>query len=88
MLSSKIDSRSRRLIAVARRDDALLARAARRADWAGTALNTAAGDLSNAHSDDGNPLTGLTEVVREQAGRVRHLAADIESHRTPTSEDG
>jgi len=44
-------------------------------------LESAAGDLDASHGDDGNPLTGVAEVVLEQAARLRHLAEDIESHR-------
>jgi len=78
---TEIDRRSERVIAVERRDDALIARAAKRADWAGTALRTAAEDLSDAHSHDGNPLTGLAEVVLEHAARASSLAEDIERRR-------
>ena len=63
------------------RDDELIARAAKRADWAGAALEGAAGDLGDAHGGEGNSLTGLAEVVQEEAVRVSHLAQDIESHR-------
>jgi len=81
MSGTEIDHRSERVIAVARRDDELIARAAKRADWAGTALRTAASDLCDAHSDDGNPLTGLAEVVLEHAVRASSLAEDIERRR-------
>lgn len=83
---TKIDQRSKRVLAVVRRDDELIARAAKRADWAGAALRTAARDLSGAHGDDGNPLTGLAEVVLEQAVRASSLAEDIERRRPPQSE--
>jgi len=73
--------------AASRRDHQLIARAARRTDLAGTALKSAAGDLDEAHGDDGNTLTGLAEVVLEEATRVSHLAEDIESRR-PAAEDG
>ena len=81
MSGTKIDQRSKRVLAVARRDDAMIARAARRADWAGAALRTAARDLSDAHGEDGNLLTGLAELVLEQAARASSLAEDIERRR-------
>jgi hypothetical protein len=65
----------------ARRNAELISRAAKRAGWAGTALENAAGDLSDAHGGEGRALTGLAEVVLEQAERVSHLAEDIESQR-------
>jgi hypothetical protein len=33
------------------------------------------------HGNEGAALTNLAEVVQEEATRVSHLAADIESHR-------
>jgi hypothetical protein len=78
VFSTEIDQRSNQVLAVVRRDEELIARAAKRADWAGAALRTAARDLSDAHGEDGNPLTGLAEVVLEQAARVSSLAEDIE----------
>jgi hypothetical protein len=84
---TEIDQRSKRVRAVARRDDELIARAAKRADWAGAALRTAARDVGDAHGDDGNPLTGLAELVLEQAGRISSLAEDIERRR-PASRRG
>ena len=80
MLSTKIDHRSGPASKAARRDRDLIARAARRADWAGTMLRNAAGDLKHAQGEDGNALSGLAEVVRDQAARVSNLAKDIESH--------
>ena len=88
MSGTKIDQRSKRVLAVVRRDDALIARAAKRVDWAGAALRTAARDLSDAHGDDGNPLTGLAEVILDQAARASSLAEDIERRRPPRSERG
>jgi hypothetical protein len=73
--------------ASARKDDELIARAAKRTDLAGTALASAAGDLDIAHGRDGNLLTGLAEVILDEAGRISHLVNDIESHR-PVSVDG
>jgi hypothetical protein len=73
--------------AAAMKDDALIARAARRADLAGTALAGAAADLGNAHSRDGNALTGLAEVIWDEAGRVSRLVEDIESHRPIRAEE-
>jgi hypothetical protein len=61
--------------------------AAKRTDWAGAALESAAGDLDDAHGGEGNDLTGLAEVVLEEAACVSHLAEDIESRR-PVPEDG
>ena len=78
---TKIDQRSERVLAVARHDDELIARAAKCADWAGAALRTAARDLGDAHGDDGNALTGIAEVVFEQAARASSLAKDIERRR-------
>ena len=80
MLSTKIDQSSGPATKAARRDRDLIARAAKRADWAGTMLSSAAADLSDAHGEDGNALSGLAEVVRDQAARVSNLANDIESH--------
>jgi hypothetical protein len=77
MSSSKTD----RTDAAAKKDDELITRAAKRTDWAGTALESAADDLDDAHNDDGSRLTSLAEVVQEEAERVSHLAKDIESQR-------
>jgi len=85
LASGSTDQRTGRVIAAARHDGELITRASRRADWAGTVLRTAAEDLCEAHGDDGNPLTGLAEVVLEEAARVSHLAKDIESHAPPRS---
>jgi hypothetical protein len=81
MSDTTSDDLTARASAARRRDDVLITRAAKRADWAGAALECAAGDLHDAHNSEGNPLTGLTEVVLEEAARVAHLAEDIESHR-------
>jgi hypothetical protein len=81
MPETEIDRRVRRNNAAARKSDELIARAAKRTNLAGTALASAAGDLDNAHSRDGNALTGLAEVVLDEAWRVSHLVKDIESHR-------
>ena len=64
-----------------RRDDELIRRAAKRADWAGTALEGAAGDLLEADIG-GAALAGLTEVLLDEAGRVSRIAEDIESRRS------
>ncbi len=80
MSATKVDGR-RLLCATSRKDDALIARAAKRTSLAGSALKSAAGDLRDAHGDDGNALAGVADVVLEQAVRVSHLAEDIESHR-------
>jgi hypothetical protein len=87
MSGTRIDRRSARLPGAPTRDDLLIMRAAKRTDWAGAALDKAAGDLEDAHDSEGNALTGLTEVVQEQATRVAHLAEDIESQR-PVTEGG
>ncbi len=82
MPGTKIDRRAAQANGARTRDDLLIARAARRTDWAGAALEKAAGDLADAHGGEGNALTGLSEVVLEEALRVSHLAEDIESHRS------
>jgi hypothetical protein len=81
MSGTKMDDRVGQRDAAARRNDELIGRAARRADWAGTALESAAGDLGGAHGAEGNSLTGLTEAVQDEAERVSNLAEDIESRR-------
>jgi hypothetical protein len=55
-------------------------RAAKRADWAGWALEHAADDLREAGGGEGG-FDGLTEMVLDQAGRVSRLAQDIESRK-------
>src|SRR3981081_2408180 len=45
-----------------RRNDAQIRRAAKRAGWAGEALESAADDLDGACGAEGNPLTGLQEA--------------------------
>jgi len=87
MSDTKIDRRVGRANAAARRDDELITRAAKRTDWAGAALESAAGDLDDADGGAGNDLTGLAEVVLEEAACVSRLAEDIESRR-PVPEDG
>jgi hypothetical protein len=79
MSDSKID---RRTDADAKMDDDRITRAAKRTDWAGSALEGAAEDLDDAHGDEGKPLTTLSELVKEEAARVSHLADDIESQRS------
>ena len=78
---TEIDQRSVRVRAAVRRDEKLIVRAAQHADWAAAALKTAARDLTAAHGDDGNPLTGLAEIVLEQAARTTSLAEDIAMRR-------
>ena len=73
--------------AAAKKDDELITRAAKRTDWAVTALERAADDLDDAHNEEGSRLTSLAEVVQEEASRVAHLAEDIESQRA-VPEDG
>jgi hypothetical protein len=66
--------------AAAKRDDELVSRAAKRTDWAGTALESAAEDLDDVGEDD-SKLTGLAEAVQDEAEHVARLAKDIESQR-------
>ena len=87
MSGAKIDHRVVRADADARRDDELIIRAAKRTDWAGAALGSAAEDLDDAHGGEGKPLTDLAEVVHDQAGRVSRLAEDIASHRRAPEDD-
>ena len=84
MSGSRID---RRTDADAKIDDDRITRAAKRTDWAGSALDGAAEDLDDAHSSEGKLLTTLSEVVKEEAERVSRLADDIKSHRSPTEAD-
>jgi len=65
----------------AKRSDESIRRAAKRAGWAGTALESAARDLDGACGTDGNALSGLAEVVQDEATRVSGLAEEIESRR-------
>jgi hypothetical protein len=85
--STKIDRRAAQADAAAKRDGELITRAAKRTDWAGTALERAAGDLDDAHGVEGKPLADLAEVVQDEARRVGRLAEDIESHRTVLVDD-
>src|SRR5579863_8636932 len=78
MLATALDRRVGRSNA-ATRNDALIRRAAKRARWAGIALNRAAGDLDRAKGADGNALSGLAEIVQDEATRVSKLAEEIES---------
>jgi hypothetical protein len=77
----KIDPGAGVQVAPSGQDDELIARAAKRTDWAGTALESAALDLGDVHGNEGAALTNLAEVVQEEATRVSNLAEDIESHR-------
>jgi hypothetical protein len=61
-------------------DGERLDRAAKRADWAGRALEHAAEDLREAGAEDGG-FEGLTEMALDHAGRVSRLAKDIESRK-------
>jgi hypothetical protein len=61
-------------------DGARIDRAAKRADWAGRALEYAAEDLQEGSAGDGG-FEGLTELVLDQAGRALRLAEDIESRK-------
>jgi hypothetical protein len=66
----------------AKRSNELIGRAAKHAAWAGTALESAARDLDGTWGADGNALSGLVEVVQDQAIRVANLAEEIESRST------
>jgi hypothetical protein len=79
MSATRIDRRVAQAGARADRNDELIARAAERVDWAGAALVSAAEDLGGAQSCEGNPLTGVREVVMDEAARVGRLAEDIAS---------
>jgi len=81
MAGTKIDRCRGRTAAAARKDDTLISRAAKRTSLAGTALASAAVDLDDAHGHDGNALTGLAEMILDEATRVTRLVGDIESHR-------
>jgi hypothetical protein len=63
----------------ATKNGALIGRAAKRAVWAGIALERAARDLDGACGSDGNALSGLAEIVHDEAARVSKLAEEIES---------
>ena len=65
-----------------KRSDERIGRAARRAAFAGAALEGAARDLEGASGADGNALSGLAELVQDQATRVSSLAEEIEHRRT------
>jgi hypothetical protein len=75
----KVDGESEE--AAVKRDDQLVERAAKRADWAGSALEHAADDLEDV-GDDESGLTALAETVQEEAEHVSRLAKDIESQRS------
>jgi hypothetical protein len=87
MPGDKIDLRAAQEDAAAKKDDELITRASKRTDWAGTALESAAGDLDDVHGVEGKPLTDLAEVVQDEAARVSHLAEDINSHRLVSEDD-
>jgi hypothetical protein len=67
--------------AAAERDNQLVERAAKRADWAGEALEHAADDLEDVGAEQSR-LSGLAEAVQEEAEHVSRLAKDIESQTT------
>jgi hypothetical protein len=60
-----------------RSDKEKVGRAAKRAEWASTALDVAADDLTEA--SESGALDGLSEVVHEEAATVSRIAEDIES---------
>ena len=70
----------------AKRSNQLIGRAAKRAAWAGTALESAARDLDGTWGADGNALSGLAEVVQDASIRVTNLAEEIESRTTAPSD--
>jgi hypothetical protein len=78
MSGTKIDRAAREDVA-AGKDDALITRAAKRTDWAGTALESAAGDLDGTH--ESKSLASLAEVVLNEAAIVSRLAQDIDSRK-------
>jgi hypothetical protein len=81
MSATKLVGRAGARDAAWKRNDALIRRAAKRADWAASALERAAGDLSRARGREGNSLTGLTEIVQDEALRISGIAGDIERRR-------
>jgi hypothetical protein len=86
MSGTRIHRRAAQTGVRAERNDERIARAAKRADWAGAALVSAAEDLGGARSCEGNRLTGIIEVVMDEAARVGRLAEDIASQlRDPAS---
>jgi hypothetical protein len=87
MSGSKIDRRAAREDAAAKKDDELITRAAKRTDWAGAALESAAGDLDDAHDGKGDALAGLSEVVLDEAAVVSGLAEVIESRRDDDNDE-
>jgi hypothetical protein len=87
MSTAKSDRDAARASAAARRNDELIARAARRVDWATTALDRAAEDLDRAHDGTGRVLTDLAAVVLKEARRVSVLVEDIENHRPVPGDD-
>ena len=78
MSGTKLVDRVSHRDAAWKRNDALIGRAARRAEWAASALHSAAGDLDRAWGREGNSLAGLTEIVQEHALRMSSIAGDIE----------
>jgi hypothetical protein len=66
----------------AQRSNELIGRAAKHAGWACAALESAARDLDGTWGADGNQLSGLVEVVQDEAARVCSLAEEIESRST------
>jgi hypothetical protein len=66
----------------ATRSNELIRRAAKHASWAGTALDSAARELDGTWGADGNALSGLVEIVQDEATRVTNLAEEIESRST------
>lgn len=65
------------------RSDERIRRAAKRAGWAAAVLEGAARDLDGASGADGNALSGIAEVVHDQAIRVSSLAEEIAHRRIP-----
>ncbi len=79
--TSTLDPRAARNSS-AKRSNELIGRAAKHAGWAGEALESAARDLDGTWGADGNALSGLVEVVQDQAKRVASLAEEIKSRST------
>ena len=81
MPATAVDGRVGRSNSAARSNE-LIGRAAKHAGWAGAALESAARDLDGTWGADGNALSGLVEVVENEAIRVSNLAEEIKSRST------
>jgi hypothetical protein len=66
--------------AAARWKEEMVSRAVKRTEWAGSALEGAAGDLTDlAENGNADALGRLAELVQDEADRVSRLAEDIAS---------